>query len=151
MRRVSLVLLGSLVACSSSPTASPVTAAFVPGTNVIQVTVRDRNPVRGIQLITPDGRAIQATNLDTDRVVEPSPGPSLGLGIGGFGFGRGGGFGSSVGVGVPLAGGARAVQTTATGTIQVPDGYRAAWQYYRIDVLMGEPPATVSIAAPQPS
>jgi hypothetical protein len=150
MRRFSVLLLGSLVGCASTPPSPTTTVSFIPGSDVIQVIVHNEQPVRGIQLVAPDGTVTHATSINTDRLIEPS-GSSVGVGIGGFGFGRGGGFGSSVGVGLPVGGGGRPVDTVTSASIQVAPAYRADWQHYHIEVLVGEPSKIISLAAPQPS
>lgn len=150
MRWLSVLLLGSLAGCASAPSPTT-TASFIPGSDVIQVIVHNEQPVRGVQLVAPDGTVTHATSINTDRLIEPNSGSSVGVGIGGFGFGRGGGFGSSVGVGFPVGGGSRPVDTVASASIPVAPGYRADWQHYHIEVLVGEPSRIISIAAPQPS
>lgn len=126
------------------------TADFIPGSNVLQVVVRDPQPVRAVRLVAPDGTVTEAGSINTDRVYDGGSGSSLGLGLGGFGFGRGGGGGGGVGVGMPL--GSPRVHSVATATIPLaaPTAYRSDWQHYHIDVLIGDPPQIVSLNAPEP-
>ncbi|MDB5410103.1 MAG: hypothetical protein JWL84_5015 [Rhodospirillales bacterium] len=128
------------------------TAAVIPGSNIIQVVVQDPRPVRAVRLVASDGTVTEASSLSTDRVYDRGSGSSLGLGLGGFGFGRGGGGGGGVGVGMPLGGSPTQVQSVATASIPLtaPAAYRSDWQRYRIDVLMGDPPQIVSLSAPEP-
>jgi hypothetical protein len=152
--RWSLVILGSLVACSSASPDPRAAASFMPDSNTLQVVVHDPKPVRGVRLVAPDGKVTEASSINTDRVFDRGgySGSSVGLGIGGFGFGRGGGVGGGVGVGVPLGGGEPPVLSAATASIPLvaPAAYRGDWQHYRIEVLIGDPPEILSVSAPAP-
>lgn len=154
MKHWQLVALCALSACTSAtPTPPRAAASIIPNSNTLQVVIHDPKPVIGVRMITADGEAVNALRIDTDRLVEPpSSAASVGFGIGGFSSGRGGGFGSGVGVGVPLGGGAPHVDSVATAMLPIddPDGYRRDWQRYRIDVLLGNPPETLTVSAPPP-
>jgi hypothetical protein len=152
--RWSLVILGTIVACSSAPPEPRATASFVSGANVLQVVVRDPKPVRGARLVAPDGTVTEASTISTDRVFDSGgyANSSVGFGVGGF-IGRpGGGFGTGVGAGAPLTSGEPQTESVATASIPVgaPEAYRRNWQQYRIEVLIGDPPAILSLSAPAP-
>jgi hypothetical protein len=152
--RWSLILLGTLVACSSAAPEPLAVASFVSDGNFLQVVVRDPKPVRGVRLVAPDGRVTEASTINTDRVFDRGgSGSSVGFGLGGFGFGRGVGVGTGVGVGMPIGGSGPQVQSLVTASIPLsaPEAYRADWRHYRIEVLLGDPPEIRSLSAPPPS
>jgi hypothetical protein len=155
MRKLLGVLLVVSACSAGSPNGPPTHAEFVPNGNLIEVVVNDPRPVHSVQLISPDGKVIEAKTINTERTIAPaySPGPSLGLGVGGFNGSGSSGFGSGVGIGLPLGGSQPTTsESVSTATISLPDpaGYRREWQRYRIEVQIGAPPSTLTLNAPPP-
>jgi hypothetical protein len=154
MKHWQVIAVFALSACSSAVPVPPrATASVIPNSNTLQVVIHDPKPVIGVRMITAAGETVNALRMDTTRLVgPPSSGASLGFGIGGFSSGRGGGFGSGFGVGVPVGGGTPRVDSVVTATLPIndPDDYRRDWRGYRIDVLFGNPPETLTVNAPPP-
>jgi hypothetical protein len=163
-RLAGLFALLWLTACAGSgPTPVPndtVKAGFAPGGNVnqIEVTAIDRQPLRGAELVAPDGHTIPALsvaanpastqNFSAEFPQIPTVGPSYGV--------------SSIGsnalapgvVGTAPLTQTRLLAIVSYATIQLPDpiAYRSDWQKYRIRLHFGDPPQaeTREIAAPAP-
>jgi hypothetical protein len=147
------------VARGSDPS---VLARFPPNgaTDILQVTVTDRQPVRSAELVGPGGTVpAYAINTEAPRYAPSSGGffPSIGLGVGG----GSGGVGGGIGIGFPLGGFGGGLSEPASATtvsnayIKLPDRglYLRDWQSYRIRVELGWPPdsRTVEVAAPPPA
>jgi hypothetical protein len=162
-----LVGLGVLIAVAgcagSGPTPVPldtVRAYFAPGGNVnqIEVSAIDRQPLRGAELVAPDGQTTPALSIAANPAptqnysVEfpqiPYSGPNYSV--------------SSIGsnalapglVGTAPQTQTRLLEITSTATIELPApvDYRRDWQRYRIRLRFGDPPnvETREIAAPPP-
>ena len=158
-----LPLVLVLAACGSGPAPLPtdqVRAAFTPGGIADQITVDavDRLPLRGADLIAPDGRATPALSVSAKPAptqtysqalpAGPETGPHFGVSsIGSNAFAPG-----VVGA-APLTQ-TRLLAVVSTAAIQLPDpvAYRRGWQKYRIRLTFGDPPQTETreIAAPEP-
>jgi hypothetical protein len=163
-RLAGLALLAlSLVGCfgggdSRSAGQRPFTAVarFVPGddVSVVEVTVNDRQPLRGADLIGPDGAVIAAESIDARRGFEselPSFRQPLGSDIG-----------SDVGLAPPLGfyGVPAGSQTASSGQIQStalirlsdPVSYLKDWRLWQVRLRIGDPPKVnvLSLPAPQP-
>jgi hypothetical protein len=159
-------LLVALAGCSSmngvAQGSNPsVVARFPPsgGSDILQVTVTDRQPVRSVDLVGP-GETVAAYAINTEAPrYAPSGGgffPSIGIGIGG----GSGGVGGGLGIGLPLGGFGGGESAPAAGAIvtnayvKLPDRglYLRDWQSYHIRVEIGWPPDSrvVEVAAPQP-
>jgi hypothetical protein len=111
-------------------------ASFAPeAADLLLVEVRDEDPVRAARLVAPDGAAIEAHAIDTER-------RSRG--------GGGGGFYPSVGVGV--GGGSRRTEYESVARIRIPDpaAYRANWQKYEIRATLGEGAEEHEVVIPAP-
>jgi hypothetical protein len=135
-------------------------AEFPPGgiANQIEIRAIDRLPLRGAELVAPDGRTTPALSIIANRAPTQtfsSEFPS--------GTGNGPNYGvSSIGSNAltPNIVGAASVTETkllaivSTASIQLPDplAYRGDWRHYRIRLTLGTPPdvETREIAAPAP-
>lgn len=173
VRRAGLLGLLALAACSTAgggggagQAPDTAVARFVPGgeVTVIEVTVSDRRPLRGADLLGPENVVIPAYSIDaqlaTQAVGAAAPGV-MGLGVGaGFGGGHGE-FGSGVGLAFTLGGyGAPGTQLVSTGQIQStalirlprPENYRQTWRDWKVRLRIGDPPNVtfLTLAAPQP-
>jgi hypothetical protein len=165
-RLAGLALLAlSLVGCfgggdSRSAGQRPFTAVarFVPGddVSVVEVTVSDRQPLRGADLIGPDGAVIAAESIDARRGVVselPSFRQPLGADIS-----------NSVGLTSPLgvygtfapAGSESAssgqIESTAVIRLTDPVSYLKDWRFWQVRLRIGDPPTVsyFSLPAPQP-
>lgn len=157
-----IVLL--VAACAGSePAPSPndqIRASFPPGgiANQIEITAIDRLPVRGAELVAPDGHATPALSVDAkpaptetfSQEAWAAPISSANYGVSSIG---------SNALTPNVVGAAPQSQTTllaivSTASIQLPDpvAYRQDWQHYRIRLRLGDPPdvETREIAAPAP-
>ncbi len=156
-------LLLPLAGCAGTgPAPLPndqIRASFPPGgvADRIEVTAIDRLPLRGAELVAPDGNVTPALSLDVNPTptqtfsqqawAAPSSRPNYGV--------------SSIGsnaltphvVAAPETR-AKVLAMLSTASIQIPDpaAYRRDWQQYRIRLRLGDPPQTESreIAAPAP-
>jgi predicted small lipoprotein YifL len=164
LRAIGLLSLLLLAACGGEgPAPLPndqVRAGFPPGgvVNQIEVSAIDRLPLRGAELVAPDGHATPALSITanpapTETFSQEFPsgnysGPNFGV--------------SSIGsnaLAPGVVGAAPNTQTTllaviSSASIQLPDpvAYRRHWQNYRIRLKFGDPPQveTREIAAPAP-
>jgi hypothetical protein len=163
-RLTGLFALLWLTACAGGgPTPVPgdtVQARFTPGGNVnqIEVTAIDRQPMRGAELVAPDGHKTAALsvaanpastqNFSAEFPQIPTSGPNYGV--------------SSIGsnalapgvVGTAPLSQTRLLAIVSNATIQLPDpaAYQRDWRQYRIRLRFGDPPQveTREIAAPAP-
>jgi hypothetical protein len=157
-----LVLL--VAACGGEgPTPLPndqVRAGFPAGgvANQIEVSAIDRLPLRGAELVAPDGHATPALSV----AANPAPTETFSQQYPGGNY-SGPNFGvSSIGSNALAPGVVGAAPTTeskllavvSNASIQLPDpvAYRRDWQNYRIRLRFGDPPQaeTREIAAPAP-
>jgi hypothetical protein len=165
VRRVACLLLVVLLAAcgGTGPAAVPInqiTASFPPGgiANQIEITAIDRLPLRGAELVAPDGHTTPALSI----TANPAPTTTFSQEFA-SGVGNGPGYGvSSIGsnaLNPNIVGAAPTTQTKlfaieSTASIQLPDpvAYRRDWQHYRIRLTLGTPPdvETLEIAAPAP-
>lgn len=138
----------------------PVTASFVSGhPTIIEVSVRDRQPVDSVELIAPGGAATAAYQLDrnTERVaVADDDGLDMGVAVVG---GSSGGVRTGIGIGIPLFGWSDSPppqdEVVSRARILLPDptAYRTDWKRYVIRIHLGGtgPSARkMEMAAPQP-
>jgi len=165
MRRVTgLLIFLLLTACGGEgPAPLPndqVQASFPQGgvANQIEVSAVDRLPVRGAELVAPDGRVTPALSI----AANPAPTESFSQEFpnapySGSNFGVAGIGSNALSPGV--VGAAPNTQTrllavVSSASIQLPDplAYRRDWQKYRIRLRFGDPPQveTREIAAPAP-
>ncbi|MBV9522987.1 MAG: hypothetical protein JO010_09350 [Alphaproteobacteria bacterium] len=174
MRFLPLLFAMIVGACASSQDAArqgqgPDTAVarFVPGgeVTVIQVTVSDRQAMRGADLVYPDGEVVPAYSIDANRAVaygQPAfQAPPVGAVAVGGGFGGGGGsFGSAVGITFPIgswyAPGSQIVysgQIQSTALVRIPqsEAYRRNWQDAKVRIRIGDPPNVSFVTLPAPS
>lgn len=133
-------------------------ARFVPGddVSVIQITVNDRKPLRGADLIGPDGAVIAAESIEARRGVvsgQPLFREPLGADIS-----------NSVGLTSPLgvygtfapAGSESAnsgqIESTAVIRLTDPVSYLKDWRFWQVRLRIGDPPTVsyFSLPAPQP-
>jgi hypothetical protein len=154
---------GSLTYGGPSNAGAPITATFVPGyPPQIEVRITDRQAAESVALITPDGRSLPASRVDTNRLYQHGGGDSYypfypGFGVGVWG-GSGGHVGSAFGIGIPLGGidyGPSDEQVVSVARLFPDDlaAYRASWQHWKIHIQIGTPATmvrTVEIAAPRP-
>jgi hypothetical protein len=148
MMRVSLALL-LLAGCSSTIDPNTARTNYDAGSNTVQITVSDTQPVTTAALVGPDGTLHPATSInvvETPHTVYQAP-PSVGLGIGGWS----GNVGSGMGIGLPL-GGATPSQVTdqfvSMVLLPVPADYKANWPAYKVQVQVGD--RALTQAAPKP-
>lgn len=107
--------------------------------DVITVTVTDPLPVRAARLVAPDGIALEAAAIDTERYTaheDNGTRPRIGATVLG---GSSGGVSTGVGIGFPLFGSGetrtwRETQSRITFRLPDPAAYRADWQRYSIAV-----------------
>jgi hypothetical protein len=161
-RLAGLLALLLLFGCAGSgPTPVPantVQTGFPTGVNQIQINAVDRQPLRGAELVAPDGRATPALsvtanpaptqNFSQQYPQTPYSGPNYGVSSIGSNALAPGVVGSA-----PVTQ-TRLLQIVSTATIQLPDpvAYRHDWRQYRIRLRFGDPPQveTREIAAPAP-
>jgi hypothetical protein len=133
-------------------------ARFVPGgeVSVIQITVSDRAPLRGADLIGPDGAVIAAESIEARRGVES--GQTL------FGQPLGTDISNGVGLTTPLGAygtfapaGSQSVnsgQIESSAVIRLTDpvSYLKDWRFWQVRLRIGDPPSVsiLSLPAPQP-
>ncbi len=131
-------------------------ARFLPGdeVTVIQVTVSDRQALRGADLVGPGGTVIDAESIDARQGVDYQSSifrPSVGgeTGVAGFALPLGG-FGNSA----PASQTVNSGQVLSTALIRLtdPQAYVKDWQQWQIRLRIGDPPNVnvLSLAAPQP-
>jgi hypothetical protein len=131
-------------------------ASFAPEAgDLLLVEVRDEDPVRAARLVAPDGAAIEAHAIDTERRSRGGGGggfyPSVGVGVGG----GSGGVSTGVGIGFPIfggGGGSRRTEYESVARIRIPDpaAYRANWQKYEIRATLGEGAEEHEVVIPAP-
>jgi hypothetical protein len=162
---IACLALVALAACASdrqraAEADEPAYAAsFAPeSADLLMVEVRDEDPVRAARLVAPDGAAVEAHAIDTERRSRSGGGggfyPSVGVGVG---TGSNSGVSTGVGIGFPIfggGGGAAREEFQSVARIHIPDlaAYRANWQKYEIRVTLGEgaDEHEVVIPAPEP-
>jgi hypothetical protein len=138
----------------------PVTTRFLSDRpNTIEVSIQDAQAADRVQLVMPDGSAVDAYQLDrefTHATDTGSTGVSLGVGVSG---GSSSGVQPSVGFGFPLFGGTpqspQRDEVNTKARILVPDmaAYRANWQHAILRIYLGEKsisPRKMEMAAPAP-
>lgn len=161
----------ALAGCASDPqTPKPpsIEARYGAGGNIVQVTVTDRLPLRGAELVAPNGTAEAARSINTERLARsyaaPGYGPTVGVGVGGFSGSSGrSGFGTGLGLGFPLGGfgsgpateSELAAQVVSNAFIPVADAeaYRASWRQWRVRLSLGAAGVderVVEVEAPPP-
>jgi hypothetical protein len=167
-----LALLLLLAACpGTGPTPLPndqISADFPPGgiASQIEITAIDRLPMRGAQLIAPDGHVtpailVTANPAPTDIFTQQSLGATYAASnFGATRIGSGGLTNIAPNPVTPKPVGAapqtetRVLAIVSTASIQLPDpvAYSREWQRYRIRLRFGTPPEveTREIAAPSP-
>ena len=161
-RLAGLCVLLLLFGCAGSgPTPVPtdtVQAGFPAGVNQIQINAVDRQPLRGAELVAPDGHATPALsiaanpapteNFSTQYPQTPYSAPNYGVSSIGSNALAPGVVGSA-----PVTQ-TRLLEIVSTATIQLLDAvaYRHDWQQYRIRLRFGDPPEveTREIPAPAP-
>jgi hypothetical protein len=166
MRRIALLLFPAMLAgCGDAgPAALPIgeiNAYFFPTGGVadtIEIDTLDRLPLRGAELVAPDGRAVPATSIAARPA--PSSGTAIALPTGSYAGGAsalGGiaGNPSSPGtVGAAVGTRTTLLATVSNAAIALPDpvAYRRDWRRYRIRLNFGDPPDVEDreIAAPAP-
>jgi hypothetical protein len=165
---IACLALVALAACASDKERAAAEAprpdylaSFAPeAADLLLVEVRDDDPVRAARLVAPDGAAIEAHAIDSERHSRGGGGggfyPSVGVGVGG-GSG-GGGVSTGVGIGFPIfggGGGGGRTEYESVARIRIPDlaAYRANWQSYEVRVTLGEGADAheVVIPAPEPA
>jgi hypothetical protein len=132
-------------------------ATFAPeAADLLLVEIRDDDPVRAARLVAPDGTAIEAHAIDTERKSRGGGGggfyPSVGVGVGG---GSNSGVSTGVGIGFPIFGGGggnarEEFESVARIRITDPAAYRANWQKYEVRVTLGEGADEHEVAIPAP-
>ncbi len=165
LRLVALSLLASaLGACGGGRDGATVgqrpytaVARFLPGdeVTVIQVTVSDRQALRGAALVGPEGAVIEAESINVSQVADsqqpffrpPVAGETAAGGValpfGGFAtFAPPGSQTMSSGV----------IRSTALIRLTDPDSYAKDWRLWQIRLRIGEAPKPnlVMLPAPQP-
>ncbi|SRR6266851_9835182 len=160
LRLVALSLLASaLGACGGGRDGATVgqrpytaVARFLPGdeVTVIQVTVSDRQALRGAALVGPEGAVIEAESIDAGQVTDyqqpffrPPIASGLALPLGGFGtFAPPGSQTMSSGL----------IRSTALIRLTDPDSYAKDWRLWQIRLRIGDAPKPnlVMLPAPQP-
>ena len=156
-----LLLSGCWGGGATPPPRQSVASHFVLGSaDQIQTTVVDVLPVKTARLRQPDGRTVDAAQIDRDRNVyseNTGYGPNLGVGVAG---GSNGGVSSGFGFGFPLFGGGGPSgtqthsMTTSTIRFTVPDvaAYRRDWQHWvlHIDLDDGANRRSIETLPPAP-
>ena len=144
--RLALLLLPAACAQPAPPplstAPSPLEMVILTGTDVIQVSLRDPQPVASAQLVDPEGHEYPVSKITYAREVEgQSTGidPQIRMDASG-GSGRVGG--ANVGLSLPLLGsdGPAADRVVVSYfSAQVPDmaTYRASWQRWKFHVTLG--------------
>ncbi len=157
---LAILLLGACSQRATPPPApSPLTVGFAAGlSDVVEVTMVDRQPVEQASLIGPDGKAIVAYQISRDRLaVASDPGIAAGVGMGVFG-GSSGGISSGFGIGFPLFGSPPptpepVVQSHALIRVDDMKAYGADWPKWRLHLRLGSPETSerdVEFPAPRP-
>ncbi len=132
-------------------------ARFLPGdeVTVIQVTVSDRQSLRGADLVGPDGTVIAAESIDASQQTDyqsPIFRPSVGgdTGVAGIALPLGG-FGNSAPAGSQTESSGQ-ILSTALIRLTDPEAYAKDWRLWQIRLRIGDPPNVnvLSLAAPQP-
>ena len=149
-RYLSMAALLLLGACGGDgPAPTPLSAApppldsyFIPGKpGLIQVTLRDAQPVAVAELVDPDGNAYPVSVITHDREVQAAQGdslPQLEMNT----MGSPSNTTTSVGAGIPLYNDPTPPAdrvVVSRFTVQVPDmdAYRATWQRWKFHVTLG--------------
>jgi hypothetical protein len=165
VKRAAFLLPVFLIAACASTGPAPVptnqiTASFPPGSvaNQIEIMAIDRLPLRGAELVAPDGQTTPALSIAANPARSETFSQQF---AGGVGSGPGYGLNSiAPSAATPnIVGAATTTQTTllaivSTASIQLPDpaSYRRNWQHYRVRLTLGTAPEveTREIAAPAP-
>jgi hypothetical protein len=168
MRRFLPVLLPLLLigACQDGGGPPPVPATGVRAgfprgavVDAIQVDAIDRLPLRGAELVAPDGSATPASNVDVVR----NPGSGVGQSVAEGAWQDAVSDNSVLGAltmpnaqaGAALRSETQLLATVSSATVPLPDpvAYRRDWPRYRIRLTFGTPPGEIEtreIAAPEP-
>jgi hypothetical protein len=133
----------------------PFTSGFADdAADVVEVVVRDHQPVDRAELVAPDGRVLSAYKIDRERVaVDPDGRPLVGIEAEGGSSGL-----DSFGIELPLFGikqpkPERLMLSDARIRIDDMASYRADWPHWIIRLRLGKPEATqhdVEFPAPRP-
>ena len=164
---IACLALVALAACASDkdhaaaePPKPDYLASFAPeAADLLLIEVRDEDPVLAARLVAPDGTAVEAHAIDSERHATGGGGggfyPSVGVGVGG---GSNSGVSTGVGIGFPIfggGGGGGRLEYESVARIRIPDlaAYRANWQKYEIRAMLGEGGSghEVVIPAPEPA
>jgi hypothetical protein len=128
----------------------------VPGdeVSVIQVTVSDRQPLRGADLIGPDGAVIAAESVEARQGVEsqqPSFNQPLGTDISnGVGLAPPLGlYGSFAPAGSQTVSSGQ-IQSTALIRLSDPLSYSKDWRLWQVRLRIGDPPNVTFLSLPAP-
>jgi hypothetical protein len=161
---IACLALVALAACASdreraAAAAKPdYVASFAPeASDLLLIEVRDDDPVRAARLVAPDGAAVEAHAIDTNRTSRGGGGggiyPSVGVGVGG---GSNSGVSTGVGIGFPIFGGGGGGRVReeyeSVARIRIPDlaAYRANWQKYEVRVTLGKGGEQHEVVVPAP-
>jgi hypothetical protein len=151
-----------LAACSgggesAKQAAPPFQVEFASGApDLIEVHVRDQQPVKSAKLVQPDGTFYEAYAIDTERHENAGGGgisPSFGVGVAG---GSSSHVSTGVGIGFPIFGSSGSSSTPeyrSTVRIRVTDmtAYRASWQKSELRLTLGEGSSQHDVVIPAPS
>ena len=157
------VAIGLGACAGESPPPAPAsrpsfTAGFLAGSpDTVEVTLEDRQPIEKAELLAPDGTALAADKISSDRTITRQDQDGLGIGIAAEG-GSSDPLHTDIGVSLPLFGTAEPSPAEAYASralIRVPDmaAYRAGWQRWTLRLLLGSPTGTerkVELPAPRP-
>src|SRR5260370_5593674 len=159
---LTVAFLGACGGGGLAPLATDqVHARFPPGgvVDVIEIDAVDRLPLRGADLLAPDGRVTPASSLNSNPApvitfnqdFSNSPYAGSALGVPNIGSG------ALLPAGVPgapqSAGELLAMVSTTSIPLPDPVEYRRAWRSYRIQLRFGDPPGEADkreIPAPEP-
>jgi hypothetical protein len=164
LRTIGLLLLLLLAGCAGAgPAPGPneqIQSDFPRGgvANQIEVSAIDRLPLRGAELVAPDGRATPAlsitanpappTTFSQEFPTSPYAGPNYGVANIGSNALAHGVVGAAPNTQTKLL----AIVSSASIQLLDPVAYRREWQKYKIRLRFGDPPQveTREIAAPAP-
>lgn len=134
-------------------------ARFLPGdeVTVIEVTVDDRRPLRGADLVGPAGAVIAADSLDVKNVADyRQPFFRQPVGAGASDGGAGvtlplGAFGNFAPAGSQTIGTGQ-IHSTALIRLPDPQSYVKDWRLWQVRLRIGDPPGVtlLTLPAPQP-
>jgi hypothetical protein len=133
-------------------------ARFVPGdeVSVIQITVSDREPLRGADLIGPDGAVIAAESIEARRGIESGQ-PSFRQPLDSY-LSNGIGLMSPLGLYGTVAPvrsqnvNSGQIESTAVIRLTDPVSYLKDWRFWQVRLRIGDPPTVslLSLPAPRP-